>query len=83
MTLRWRPVSLFCSRGGDRALLFPGLVVTVSVFAPGANILHKAATACDVVSRGPWMQDRFAYKTSCSYDIQAPYWAEVASDVCR
>ena len=22
------------------------------------------------------MQDRFAYKTSCGYDIEAPYWAK-------
>jgi len=42
-------VSLFCSRGGDRALLFAGLAATAPAFAPGAGILHKA----DVVSRGP------------------------------
>jgi len=57
-------------------LLFAGLVASASAFAPGAGVLPKAATARAAVSRGPSMQDRFAYKTSCGYDIQAPYWAE-------
>jgi len=58
-----------------RALLFAGLAATASAFAP-AGVLPKAATARAAVSRGPSMQDRFAYKTSCGYDIQAPYWDE-------
>ena len=60
-----------------RALLFAGLAATASAFAPASGVLPKAATArAAVSSRGPTMQDRFAYKTTCGYDIQAPYWAE-------
>ena len=59
-----------------RALLFAGLAAAASAFAPASGVLPKTATARAAVSRGPSMQDRFAYKTSCGYDIQAPYWAE-------
>merc|ERR1712205_217872 len=59
-----------------RALLFAGLAAAASAFAPASGVLPKTATARAAVSRGPSMQDRFAYKTTCGYDIQAPYWAE-------
>jgi hypothetical protein len=58
-----------------RALFVAALAATASAFAPG-SVLPKPATARAAVARGPSMQDRFAYKTSCGYDIQAPYWAE-------
>merc|ERR1711918_77514 len=35
-----------------------------------------ASTTRAAATRGPVMQDRFSYKTTCGYDIQAPYWAE-------
>ena len=45
---------------------------------PQMCISHRLfASAGAAVARGPQMQeDRFAYKTSCGYDIEAPYWAK-------
>ena len=63
-----------------RALFVAALAATASAFAPASSVLPKASTARAAVSRGPSMQDRFAYKTSCGYDIQAPYWAENAQE---
>ena len=59
-----------------RALFLAACAAGASAFAPASGVLPKASTARAAVSRGPSMQDRFAYKTSCGYDIQAPYWAE-------
>jgi hypothetical protein len=38
------------------------------------DVVFVARTG-SAVARGPTMQDRFAYKTTCGYDIQAPTWA--------
>ena len=59
-----------------RALAFAACVASAAAFAPSAGVLPKAATTRAAATRGPVMQDRFAYKTTCGYDIQAPYWAE-------
>ena len=59
-----------------RALFLAACAATASAFAPASGVLPKTASARAAVARGPSMQDRFAYKTSCGYDIQAPYWAE-------
>mmetsp|Transcript_32583 Transcript_32583/g.83329 ORF Transcript_32583/g.83329 Transcript_32583/m.83329 type:complete len:240 (-) Transcript_32583:66-785(-) len=47
----------------------------VQAFAPMGGVLPKATTRA-AATRGPQMQDRFSYKTSCGYDIEAPYWAK-------
>ena len=59
-----------------RTVLAAALLGMASAFAPTSGVLPKTATARAAVARGPSMQDRFAYKTWCGYDIQAPYWAE-------
>lgn len=60
-----------------RTVLAAALVGYAAAFAPAGGILPKIASARAAVARGPNMQeDRFAYKTSCGYDIKAPYWAE-------
>merc|ERR1719197_1374264 len=59
-----------------RTVLAAALVGMAAAFAPTGGVLPKTTTARAAVARGPSMQDRFAYKTSCGYDIQAPYWAE-------
>ena len=59
-----------------RAPFLAACAATASAFAPASGVLPKTASARAAVARGPSMQDRFAYKTSCGYDIQAPYWAE-------
>ena len=52
-----------------RALFVAALAATASAFAPASSVLPKASTARAAVSRGPSMQDRFAYKTSCGYGL--------------
>merc|ERR1719409_1558895 len=48
----------------------------------GAEPVYSASSEVRGALQGPIVahmqssQDRFAYKTSCGYDIQAPYWAE-------
>jgi hypothetical protein len=48
----------------------------------GAEPVYAASSEVRGAFQGPIVahmqssQDRFAYKTSCGYDIQAPYWAE-------
>merc|ERR1711998_389094 len=59
-----------------RALLVAACLAAAEAFMPTTGVLPKASTTRAAATRGPVMQDRFSYKTTCGYDIQAPYWAE-------
>jgi hypothetical protein len=60
------------------------MAATNSSLAPprGAEPVYAASSEVRGALQGPIVahmqssQDRYAYKTSCGYDIQAPYWAE-------
>jgi len=59
-----------------RSIALLAALASASAFAPMGGVLPKSTTRA-AVARGPQMQeDRFAYKTSCGYDIEAPYWAK-------
>ena len=58
------------------AVALAGYAAAFAPFAPAGSVLPKAVSARAAIARGPSMQERFPYKTSCGYDIKAPYWAE-------
>nr|CAI91154.1 Light-harvesting complex protein Lhcc4 [Rhodomonas sp. CS24] len=59
-----------------RAVLALALAGSAAAFMPTTGMLPKTVSTRATATRGPVMQDRFSYKTTCGYDIQAPYWAE-------